>query len=337
MKRVGLMGCGVVAGYGHLPALKANPDLDLVSIFEPDAGRLAAAKEKFGVPNAFADSEAFFESGLDAVVVTSPAPCHKANVLDAARHGLHVLCEKPIAMDEDEAEEMIAAMDAAGCMLFTGFTYRFAPLNSRIRDLVAQGVIGDVLSLRLIYIWNCHGRYEIDESGNRIEQRRREGRMLEGGPMVDCGAHQIDLSRWWLKSDIADYRGEGAWVQDYEAPDHVYVHMDHENGAHTMVEISYSYCHTAKEPIHIYQYDLIGTEGIIRHNSLEKVFEVRSSSGTQDIPYEEGKNFTGMYAAYARALETGDPGDLASARDGLIATRIARTATEQAIARKKGR
>ncbi|MCP4641141.1 MAG: Gfo/Idh/MocA family oxidoreductase [bacterium] len=336
MKRVGLMGCGTVAMYGHLPAIKNAEGLDLVSIFDPNEENLAKAKEKYGVPNAFTDAEAFFASDIDAISITSPAPCHKANVLDAARHGKHVICEKPLAMDEAEAEDMIAAMDKAGLMLFTGFTYRFAPLNRKVKDLVDQGVVGDILSLRLIYIWNCHGRYETDEHGNRIEQQRREGRMLEGGPMVDCGTHQIDLSRWWLKSDVTRYHGVGAWLQDYEAPDHMYVHMDHENGAHTMVEISYSYCHTAEDPVHIYSYDLIGTEGVIRHNSLEDVFEVRSSSGTKTFSTAGAKNFDGMYEGFAKALETGDPGDMPTGRDGLIATRIARTATEEAI-RNRGK
>jgi predicted dehydrogenase len=331
MKRIGLMGCGVVAGYGHLPALSEEPDLELVSILDPDEGRLAAAKTKFGVPNAFTDSKPFFESGLDAVVCTSPAPCHRQNVLDAARHGKHVLCEKPIAMDEPEAQEMIAAMDQAGLMLFTGFTYRFSAEAQKIKKLVGQGAIGDVKSLRLIYIWNCHGRYEIDEHGNRIEQRRRQGRMLEGGPMVDCGSHQIDLSRWWLGSEIVRSQSTGAWLEDYEAPDHVYVHLDHENGAHTMVEISYSYCHTAKEPVNHFIYDLIGTDGVIRYEERTKCVEVRNIEETASYPVPGGKNFKDMYAAFALALETGDPGDLASARDGLIATRIAREGTDAAI------
>ena len=334
MKRIGLMGCGKVAGYGHLPALKKCPDLELAAIFEPDEKRLAEAKAAFGVPRAFAHVEAFFESGIDAVSITSPAPCHHQNVLDAARHGKHVLCEKPLAMTESEARDMIAAMKDANLMLFTGFVYRFTPEAAKIKELVAQRKIGDVRSLRLVYIWNCHGRYEIDEQGNRIEQRRRMGRMLEGGPMVDCGAHQIDLARWWLGSDIVRHYGVGAWLEDYEAPDHMYLHLDHANGAHTMVEISYSYCHTAKEPIYRFIYELIGTEGIIRYDTREDVFEVRSSSETKQFSRGSTKDFDAMYASFAKALETGSPGDMPTGEDGMISTRIAREATEAAIARR---
>ena len=240
MKRIGLMGCGKVAAYGHLPVLHASEDWDLHAIFDPDAGRLAEAAERFAVPHACTDVDAFFQAGLDAVAITSPAPCHAANVADAARHGCHILCEKPLAMDEAEGTDMVRAAAAAGVMLATGFDYRFSPVSMRIRDMVSARVIGDVLSLRLVYIWNCHGKYERDAGGHPVEQARRAGRMEEGGPMVDCGVHQIDLARWWLGSEVARWSAAGAWVDDYEAPDHLYLHMDHECGAHSMVEISYS-------------------------------------------------------------------------------------------------
>ncbi len=332
MKRIGLMGCGMVAGYGHLPALHKSEDWDLVSIFEPDAKRRAEAQEKFEVANAFDDSDAFFASGIDAVAITSPAPCHLQNVRDAARHGKPVLCEKPLAMTDSEVEEMMSVMDAAGVPLYTGFTYRFGEEALRMKGLIDEGAIGDVRSLRLIYIWNCHGRYETDENGERIEQRRREGRMLEGGPLVDCGVHDIDLARWWLGSEIVRYNSAGAWVQDYEAPDHVYVHMDHANGAHTMTELSFTFCHTAKEPFYHLVYDAIGTEGVIRYESAKSAVELRSSSRTETFPVKGHKNFASMYAEFAKALATGERGNLATAEDGLIATRIARGATEQVIA-----
>lgn len=64
--------------------------------------------------------------------------------------------------------------------------------------------------------------------------------------MVDCGTHQIDLASFWLDSDVVQYDAHGAWVDDYDAPDHIWLHMDHANGAHAMVEMNYSYHHTSK-------------------------------------------------------------------------------------------
>ncbi len=331
------MGCGVVAMYGHLPAIAGSPELQLVSAYDPNPASLDQARERFGITQTFHDVEAFFESGIDAVVVTSPAPCHQENVRDAARYGKHVLCEKPLAMTDAQAEEMIAIMEKAGLMLFTGFCYRFSPSALQIKELVAQGAIGDVRSLRLIYIWNNHGRYEWTGDGHRIESPRRVGRMLEGGPMVDCGVHQIDLARWWLQSEVVRYQATGAWVDEFEAPDHMYLHMDHDNGAHTMVEMSYSYCHTAAEPINHFSYHLIGTDGLIRYDRDGWYLEMRSSQGTFQYGHHGEKNFDGMYAAFAHALQTGNPGHLSTGHDGLVATRIARQATEDLIAERSAR
>jgi predicted dehydrogenase len=96
--RVGLMGCGTVAMYGHLPALAAAEGLELAAVFDPDSIRLKAAQDEFAIPHAFTDTEPFFTSGLDAIIITSPAGAHLQNVHDAARHGKHVLCEKPLAL-----------------------------------------------------------------------------------------------------------------------------------------------------------------------------------------------------------------------------------------------
>ena len=329
MKKIGLVGCGAVANYGHLPAITNTPGLQLGAIFDPDAARLQAAQEKFG-GEAFSESEAFFNSGLDAVVVTSPAPFHLSSVQGAARHGLPVLCEKPLAMNESEIEEMIALMNARGVPLYTGFTYRFSPAALKIKQLLDEGAIGALRSLRLIYIWNLHGKWQ-----DGVLNARREGRFQEGGVMVDCGVHQIDLARWWTGSEIQSQHSHGAWVENHQAPDHQYLHLDHKNGAHTMVEISYSYCHTAKEPINHFSYHLIGEEGVIRFERESRTFELRNTQGTQHFPFHSEKAFEAMYAAFSRALETGEAGALPVGEDGLIATRVARLATEEAVKHKE--
>jgi len=326
------MGCGAVADFGHIPALKAVPGLELVALMDPDEVHLRHLQHKHGIAAGYTESRAFFEHGLDAVVIASPAPAHKQNVFDCARHGLPVLCEKPIAMNDEDAEEMIAEMERNGLLLAVGLCYRFSHVAQHIRAMVAEGVIGDVRSLRLIYIWNLHGIYEWDAEGNRYYSPRRVARMQEGGPLVDCGVHQIDLARFWLGKEVVRTTSAAAWVEDYEAPDHVYLHMDHEGGAHTMVETSFTYCHTAKDPINHFSYHLIGTDGLIRYDRDRGEFEVRGRESTWFPGWSHEKNFEGMHAAFLQALETGDLGGLASGRDGLIATKIAREATEAAMA-----
>lgn len=334
-KQIGLMGCGAVADYGHIPAIQETDGLHLHAIYDPNKETLKRMQDKVGATQAFDNTDEFFASGLDAVSITSPAPCHKENVLDAAKHCLPVLCEKPLAMNSNEAAAMIAAMKTAGVSLYTAFCYRFSPSALKIRELVRSHAIGEVRSLRLIYNWGMHGKYTTDSNGNKIIQKRREGRMLEGGPMVDCGTHQIDLARFWLASEVMDFSSHGAWVDDYEAPDHLWLHMDHANGAHTTVEMSYTYHHTSKNRQREFVYELIGTEGVIRYDSTAKVFRMENISGAHEFEFHHEKSFEGMYAEWARALVSGESQLLTSAEDGMRVVEIARQATDAAIAHRK--
>lgn len=331
------MGCGMVAQYGHIPAILATSGLTLHAVFDPNADNLRKTQERFGIPHGFTDAEAFFKCGLDGVSITSPAPCHRDNVLHAAAHRVPVLCEKPLAMNRAEGDEMIAAMNAAGATLYAGFCYRFSPCALKIRELVRARAIGDVRSLRLIYNWSLHGKYTSGPDGSRIIQKRREDRMLEGGPMVDCGTHQIDLAGFWLGSPVRAFSSHGAWVDDYEAPDHMWVHLDHANGAHTVVEISYSYHHTTQTRRSEFLYELIGTDGVIRYDRGTEAFTCETASGLQTFDFGPEKNFEGMYAEWARALVTGSSVLLTTAEDGLRVVEIAREATDAAIANRRSR
>lgn len=325
------MGCGSVADFGHLPAICSTDGLVLHAVFDPDFDRALAMQRKFAAPHAFYDPGLFFASGLDAVTIASPAPTHKVNVLECANRGLPALCEKPLAMTDEDSAEMIAAMKAGGLPFAVGFCYRFSPVAMAIKRFVAEGRIGEVRALRMIYIWNLHGIYEFDIDGKPMYSPRRADRMKEGGPLVDCGVHQIDLSRWWLGTDPTDWTAVGAWVEDYSAPDHVYLHLRHPRGVVSTVEVSYTYSHTSRDPISHFTYQLIGTEGLIRYDREAGVFEIRHRDETESLPWSFEKNFEGMYTEWLRLLETGEIGDMPTGDDGLIATRIARAAVDELI------
>ncbi|MEF8817696.1 MAG: Gfo/Idh/MocA family oxidoreductase [Salinibacter sp.] len=331
MYNLGVIGCGMIAEKGHLPAIRHVPELQNYALYDRDFERAKALQRQFDVPHAYRTEDEFFGADLDAIVICTPAPVHHTNVMDAAESGVHVLCEKPLGMNEEEMLEMEAVMKEAGLRLFTGFNYRFSQSARDIRRLVREGAIGEVRLLRLIYNWHLHGKWQWTEDGERIENPLRVGRMNEGGPLVDCGVHQIDLARWWLGSEVEWQRGIGVWLDDYEAPDHMYLHMGHDCGAHTTVEVGFSYNATSQEPRTHFLYELVGTDGVIRYNREEHAFELRNSHGTQHLPWHPEKSFVGMYEEFARALESGRPQQMPTARDGILASRIAQDATEQAI------
>ena len=336
MARIGLMGCGSVADFGHLPAIRSTPSLETVALFDPILGRAQSYSEKFG-GKPFTDEAAFFGEGLDAVVIASPLLTHHDNVMLCSEHGVHVLCEKPIATNEDEAADMIAVMEDAGKGFFVGMVYRFSPTALQMKHWIEEGVVGKVRHIRMIYLWNLHGQWVQDEAGKWIESPMWRGRMLEGGPLVDCGVHQIDLIRWMTGLEYKSWDGFGSWVSDYEAPDYVVAQLQLENGVTASVEVSFTYGHTAKEPRSVFTYEVIGTGGVARFDRDGYILEVRDGAGVRLGHGAGEKNFEGMYAQFAQFLVSGKTGDLASPQDALIATEIAVDCTDRAIQRRFAR
>ena len=325
------MGCGSVADFGHAPAIARTEGVELVAAYDPLPGRAEQYCAKHG-GTPYSDPAEFFRHHFDAVSICSPVDFHDDNVLAAAHAGRHVLCEKPLTNSRQSANAMQQAMDDAGKLLMVGTVYRFSHVAQDIYRWVREGVIGDVRSLRLVYLWHLHGQWVQDETGRWMESPMWRGRMLEGGPMVDCGVHQIDLARWWLDSEVVQVRGSGAWVSTYEAPDHVYAHLDHDCGAHTFVEMSFTYGHTSRVPSPVFTYEIIGTGGVIRYDREGYRFEILDGSGLRAVPGASEKNFDGMYAAWRDAITAGSLTGLPDAEAGMRCMELAQEATRQAMA-----
>ena len=180
---------------------------------------------------------------------------------------------------------------------------------------------------------DLHGKYEYLPNGQRIESPIRVGRMNEGGPMVDCGVHQIDLVHGGTGAEVVRQQASAAWIdKNYEAPDHVWLHLDHENGVHSAIEMSFSYGHTVSEPLSHFSYHIIGTDGLIRFDRDGWHFEVRTPHGTQYLPGAGREELRGDVCRVASGAADRTLGNMPSAREGLRVTRIARAATEEAIA-----
>ncbi|CAM3307024.1 Gfo/Idh/MocA family protein [Occultella aeris] len=328
-RRVGLVGCGEVAGYGHLPALLRAERLELVGVCDLSTDRLAAAPAPAGVARCTSLDEM---PDLDALVITSPAGAHAQNVRWAARRGVPVLCEKPIAVDEATSVAMVEQMEAASIPLWVAFNYRFSPVAQRIHDLVATGAVGEVRALRMVFLWDLHGAFQ-DRVAQKGVNQRRVGRMLEGGPLVDCGVHQIDLARWWLGSDLQVDHATGVWfdeIDGVDAPEHVTTHLSG-GGARVLVDVSFAYGHRSPSRLPTFTYEVIGTDGVIRYRREERDFVLIDSDGLHDLGWAHEKSFEGMYADLAAALH-GEEHALPTGRDGLAATRLALEATARAVA-----
>ncbi|MGF1552182.1 MAG: Gfo/Idh/MocA family protein [Paracoccaceae bacterium] len=182
--RWGVVGCGWVARDFAIPAIRAAAGGRLAAVCDLDVGRAAAAAP--GTP-AFARPAEMLASGLvDAVYVATPNHLHAEPVTEAARHGAHVLCEKPIAHDLDDAQAMVAACEAAGVVYATAFDQRFHAAHRQMARLIADGAIGTVTQIQIRYAcWV--------DAGWSGDNWRADPARAGGGAAIDLAPHGLDL------------------------------------------------------------------------------------------------------------------------------------------------
>ncbi|MEV6167288.1 Gfo/Idh/MocA family oxidoreductase [Streptomyces sp. NPDC051954] len=148
---IGLSASGGWAAASHLPALRALDGFDVraLSTSNPDSARRAG--EQYGVPLAFGSAKELAESpDVDLVVVSVKAPDHYANVMAALNAGKMVLSEWPLGKNAAETKELAETAQAKGIRTFIGLQARTSPHVRYLRDLIADGYVGDVLSTTLV-------------------------------------------------------------------------------------------------------------------------------------------------------------------------------------------
>ena len=150
---VGIIGIELGRGWAstaHVPALRALPEFDVVAVSTRRRATAEAAAQAFGIPNAFeSHSELVKHPDVDVVVVTVKVPHHLELVSAAISAGKHVYCEWPLGNGLAEAEELAALVKAKGVLGVVGTQARAAPQILYLRDLIADGFVGDVLSTTL--------------------------------------------------------------------------------------------------------------------------------------------------------------------------------------------
>lgn len=140
--KVGIVGCGAISR-NHLEAFAAAEGAAVTVVCDIDPDRARATAEKYGVAHAVSSVEDLLATGVDIISVCTPHPTHEEVVLAAAAAGVHVLCEKPIAVDLDSARRMTAACDAADVRLGVLFQRRFWPDARQMKADLVPGRLGE--------------------------------------------------------------------------------------------------------------------------------------------------------------------------------------------------
>jgi predicted dehydrogenase len=322
---VGLIGCGTVAGYGHLPALGIVDGARLVAVADAVAERARAAAEKHGVPHHYADyRELLARPDVDLVVVATPPSQHCPMVLAALAAGTHVFCEKPLATNVADGEAMVRAARSAARLLAVDFESRVAPPYQRARALLDGGAIGRLRVLRLVNLW-MGGRWAGEERYHML--------MTDGqGPIVDCGVHAIDLARWLGRAEFADVHAVGTRVEGYENPDHVILTGRLTSGTLVLIEESWVYTHRTRDHVEHRELEALGEHGLVRYAADSGELRLYTAEATAAEPVGSAeKPFVAMYERLIASVRSGAlVDDLASGDDGLAALRVALAALLEA-------
>ncbi|MFV0384528.1 Gfo/Idh/MocA family protein [Paracoccus sp. (in: a-proteobacteria)] len=206
-----LVGASTIASQYMIGAIRAQSG-KIVRVVSNSAARAAEFAAGHGIPGATANlAEALADPEVTAVYISSTNEKHAAQALAAIAAGKHVLCEKPLAMSLDEAAGMVRAARDAGVVLATNHHLRCSASHRAIRDLIASGRIGRVLSLRIFHAVHLPASLQ----GWRINDAG-----AGGGVIPDITVHDADVARFLLAEDPQDVvaqtgaSGMGQGVED---------------------------------------------------------------------------------------------------------------------------
>ena len=149
--RIAIIGAGAVSDYHHVPGINIltnrrsdGPRAELVSICDPNEQLLAQRQTEWGVAKAVTNYEdVASDPQVDAVIIATPNFTHHPIALACIEAGKHVMCEKPLGLNFQEAAEMCRAAREKGVRHMTAFTYRFAPSMRYVKHLVESGALGE--------------------------------------------------------------------------------------------------------------------------------------------------------------------------------------------------
>lgn len=328
--RVGIIGTGL-QGRRRAEALRSFEDARLIAVssdLPAQSKRLAEDMKCESIGNW---EELVARQDIDVIIICTPPDCHLPMCSAALKKGRHVLCEKPLARNPEEAEKIAKLAHSKGLKFKCGFNHRHHPAIKQAREWFDQGVIGELIFIRSEYGIGGRVGYEKDWRTNPV--------LAGGGQLMDQGMHVIDLSRWFLGdfTEVTGYLQTGYWdIKPLE--DNAFCLLRTEKGQVASIHVSWT------QWKNLFRFELYGKDGYITVEGLGGSYGVEKAvlgKRAFDKPFkEEIIEFRGRdisweeeWREFKNAIqENREP--MANAYDGLAAVRIAYAVYEAAQKRK---
>ena len=303
MKKIkwGIIGCGGIARKRTLPGMMLAEHGECVAIMDVNEGILKEVQEQFNVHKAYTNLEELLaQEDIDAVYIATPVFCHKDQVEKAAKAGKHILLEKPMGLTCAEAEEIRFIGEKYGVKLGVGFMMRFHDAHQRIKKLIEDGVIGDVVS--------AFAKFNCWSPVSDVKWRQTKA-FSGGGSMMDMGIHCIDLLQYLTDLKAEKVTGlSGNQIFEYpDVEDAASAVLGMSNGALFTVEANFN----IPDTIGGCRFEIYGTKGSITaegtigqtetgticYRTLENAVD-----GAIELDYKSGNMYTKEIDGFSMAV-----------------------------------
>lgn len=187
--RVGVVGTSWWADAMYLPALQNHPHADVTAICGRNRDNAQKMADNWNIPHVYTDYEVMIDADvLDAVIICTPNDTHYPITMKALENNVHVLCEKPIALSYENANEMATLAQERGVKHLVPFTYRFMPSARYVKELMETDYIGKPYHLNMRYYTG------FARDGNYMW--RFDTKRAGSGVIGDIGAHFLYVAEW---------------------------------------------------------------------------------------------------------------------------------------------
>ncbi|HJV95844.1 MAG TPA: Gfo/Idh/MocA family oxidoreductase [Albitalea sp.] len=305
----GLIGASTIARQFMIDAIRSQAGHEVVAVASSSAERARSFAAEFGIAGAFDSVDALLaDPAVKVVYISTTNELHREQVLAAARAGKHVLCEKPLALNVDDALAMVKACRDAGVVMATNHHLRNAATHRKMRELIQQGAIGRPLFARVFHAVYLPPNLQ----GWRIDKPQ-----AGGGVILDITVHDVDTLRFLLGAEPVEAIGMGqsAFLAKQGLEDGVMAVLRFDNGVLAQTHDAFTVKHAGTGiEIHGDAGSLIGRNVMTQRPIGEVV--LRNDAGEHAVPVVHESLYARGVAAFCAAIDgKGQPS--ASAEDGV--------------------
>ncbi|MDE3104095.1 MAG: Gfo/Idh/MocA family oxidoreductase [Acidobacteriota bacterium] len=220
--KVAVLGGGNM-GVNVIEHLRDSPLVREITVFDPDSAKLAKLQHSHGVSTEHELERLLDDVTIPLVFITASNDAHKSLAVRALEAGKAVMCEKPMATNLADAEEMVAVAEKTNGFLQVGFELRYSHLYTRVKQWVDAGLVGRVRNTQCTYCTSAWGRHNV----------WRAAAGTSGGMFGEKLSHYVDLVRWWVQDEVEEVYAVAApnVISYYEVHDNYHCTYRFKSGA----------------------------------------------------------------------------------------------------------